>query len=311
MKKIILMTILLLNFVFVQNLAFSQEQDIYSLAYMNRLQNKVKSNWILPHAQEGKKTVVVFDIDKNGNVSNSFISESSGDKEFDEVALSAISKSAPFENLSQDLNDEYIKINFVFSQNLFEATQIAGEKQFCETVQKTYEKNPTSLQDNNLSTQNDSKSKSSVNRIAKTADFTSYLRDLQKDIRTNWSSPIFNNRKKAVVSFSIDKEGELSNLEIDKSSGDKNYDKKALEAVSQTAPFAPLPSSFNASSIDIRLTFNYSFSHNRSNLQVTNLMFNNYYIVPPDFSSPVTRFWAVDKVFWWSFIVLKICNPGI
>lgn len=123
MNKIVLFISFMFVFIFVQNRVFSQEQDIYFIAYMNRIQNKVKSNWILPHGELDKKTVILFDIDQNGNVLNPFVSETSGDNEFDKAALSAISQSVPFEHFSKNINDENIKIRFVFSQNNFEANR--------------------------------------------------------------------------------------------------------------------------------------------------------------------------------------------
>lgn len=124
MKKLAIGIILLLNIFFTCNSAFSQEQDIYSTAYMNRLQDRVKSNWDSPHGQIDEKTVIVFKINKNGQIISADITESSGDSEFDSMALSTIKNSEPFENFATNIEGEDLTINFTFSQNLLEANPV-------------------------------------------------------------------------------------------------------------------------------------------------------------------------------------------
>ena len=124
MKKFILFVVFLIGFMLVQTAAFSQDYDIYTVAYMNRLQNKVKSNWVISHGEPDVKTVVAFKITKDGKITNAVITNKSGDDEFDQNALSAIYKSAPFENIPQSINGDNLSINFVFNQNGIEATPI-------------------------------------------------------------------------------------------------------------------------------------------------------------------------------------------
>jgi len=303
MKKIILLIILFLNFVSVQNSAFSAEQNIYVTAYLVRLQNKVKKNWDNSYIQPGSTAVVTIELDKNGNIVHSSVSQSSDDKSFDEMALSAVSKSEPFEKFPQNINDENVKISFEFSKNLTEAKQILDEKKINVAVQKNNEMSLAQVRNS------DKCQKCNTKKIVKNSDFAPYIQALQIDIKSNWAPPRFNKRKVAITSFTVDKNGGLSDLKIYKSSGSKSFDKKALEAISLTAPFAPLPEDFSVNSIDIKFAFNYNLK--RSNSERTNLIFNNYYFVPSDFSSPVTKIWAVDKVVWWTFLVLKICSPSI
>lgn len=124
MKKLAIAIILFISLFGANSNAFSQEQNIYSTAYMNRLQDRVKSNWVSPHGQIDEKTVIVFKINKNGQILSTDITESSGDKEFDAVALSAIKNSEPFENFATNIEGEDLTINFIFSQNLLEANPV-------------------------------------------------------------------------------------------------------------------------------------------------------------------------------------------
>lgn len=124
MKKLAIAIILFISLFGAHSNAFSQEQDIYSTAYINRLQDRVKSNWVSPHGQIDEKTVIVFKINKNGQIISADITESSGDNEFDTVALFAIKSSEPFESFATNIEGENLTINFTFSQNLLEATPV-------------------------------------------------------------------------------------------------------------------------------------------------------------------------------------------
>jgi TonB family protein len=64
----------------------------------------------------------------------------------------------------------------------------------------------------------------------------------------------FNVRKRIVVGCSIRRDGSLSNLELDHSSGDKCIDDYALLAVHDAAPFSPLPTGAPAT-VDMEMTF--------------------------------------------------------
>lgn len=152
MKKFFMCMVLLLSILIQNNSAFSQEQNIYCTAYINRLQDKVKSNWDSTHGQIDKKTVIIFKINRNGQIMGSEISEPSGDNEFDTLALYAIKNSEPFENFATNITDDDITISFIFSQNLIEATPISEIKETVEFSQKNKENNTKPLSLVNAST---------------------------------------------------------------------------------------------------------------------------------------------------------------
>lgn len=124
MKKIISALILIFIFGLVQCKSFAQDQDIYFIAYVNRLETKIKSNWIIPPGKIDKKAVLVFDVDKNGGISNISLSTPSGDKEFDDTALAAVSESSPFEAFPANVENNTIKIKFTFNEDDIEASPI-------------------------------------------------------------------------------------------------------------------------------------------------------------------------------------------
>ncbi len=88
-------------------------------------------------------------------------------------------------------------------------------------------------------------------------DFGPYMKDLQRRIRRNWFPPKGDESKRVVVIFTVHRNGELSNLRIEKSSGTKIADQAAVQAVQNSAPFRQLPAG-SAESVDIQFTFDYN-----------------------------------------------------
>lgn len=89
-------------------------------------------------------------------------------------------------------------------------------------------------------------------------DFGPYMRDLQRRIKRNWEPPRGNESKRVVLLFKISRDGRLLGLSVQKSSGNSETDRAALEAVKYTAPFRPLPPEFKGNDIDIQFTFDYN-----------------------------------------------------
>lgn len=241
-KNISLIIILIMSLVFIQNMAHSQ--DIYLVAYLNRLQNKVKSNWILPHGQNDKKTIIQFIIDNEGKIENSKIIRSSGDQDFDNTALTSISKSAPFEHFSDNLKEEKMTICFTFTQDSLDAVQILDKP----SIEKKFQ----TINQFNLNSNDD------INTTIDNVNFKPYLKSLQEKIKSNWNPPNDAISKKNLFLFKILKDGSLSNLKLLQTSGHQNYDQQALIAINKSAPFDPLPNEFSKKSIDVQFTFDYN-----------------------------------------------------
>ena len=90
-----------------------------------------------------------------------------------------------------------------------------------------------------------------------TPDFGPYMREVQWKIKKNWEPPKGTETQSAVALFKIHKDGNISNIQIIKSSGIKEYDDKAITAIQLTAPFRPLPQEYTQNSVDIQFTFDY------------------------------------------------------
>lgn len=84
--------------------------------------------------------------------------------------------------------------------------------------------------------------------------FDQYISVLQKRVKSNWNPPQQSSSAQTALRFTVLKNGEMCNLNVEKSSGSSVLDGEALQAARKSAPFAPLPSEYKGQSIDIRFT---------------------------------------------------------
>lgn len=77
----------------------------------------------------------------------------------------------------------------------------------------------------------------------KGAAFELYLSQLQERIRSFWVIPegLLREDVKAIIRVRIDPQGRLLSAELERSSGDKVFDRSALQAVKKAEPFPPPP----------------------------------------------------------------------
>jgi len=78
------------------------------------VESRVKGFWVIPDTLSARelKAVVVFAIDKNGEVINLRFKESSGSLPYDQSVIRAISKAAPFSPPPQVLLEEEFELTF-------------------------------------------------------------------------------------------------------------------------------------------------------------------------------------------------------
>lgn len=95
--------------------------------------------------------------------------------------------------------------------------------------------------------------------VAATQDlnFGPYMSSLQRKIKLAWKPPRGTESNRIVVNFSVLRSGQLSNLTLVRKSASVEANNAALDAVTDAAPFDPLPEGAG-NSIDIEFTFDYS-----------------------------------------------------
>ncbi|HXG51974.1 MAG TPA: energy transducer TonB [candidate division Zixibacteria bacterium] len=86
--------------------------------------------------------------------------------------------------------------------------------------------------------------------------FEGYLGQVQKRVQSAWKMPAKSEKLQATVAFTIDRAGRVTELRVAKSSGRKDFDGSALEAVRSVTPFPPLISILKRSETrDVEIRF--------------------------------------------------------
>jgi protein TonB len=84
-----------------------------------------------------------------------------------------------------------------------------------------------------------------------------YMREVQRKIGQKWDSRARDGQQPVAV-FQIGRDGQVSGLAIEKTSGNALYDLSALRAITEASPFPPLPSDFQGSWLRVHLGFGYA-----------------------------------------------------
>jgi TonB family protein len=83
-----------------------------------------------------------------------------------------------------------------------------------------------------------------------------YLALMVQKIRTNWNQQV-DSRGLVIVKYTIQRDGTITNAEIEKQSGYTVLDLNALRAVVGTRQLTPLPAAFPNPSLTLHLWFRY------------------------------------------------------
>lgn len=264
-KKIILLSILVFNFVFIQMSAFANES--YSQRnYLHTLEQKIESNWINPlkPANKGffafftmnndvpfsnielqrsstdsdfdKSVLVSFTISKGGSFSNVKIQRSSNNEDFDKSALTAVCNTASLGQLPDNLAS--LDVLCFFSPAL--------------TSLSTIDKTP--LQKNN----------GIVNVANINSNFDSYEQSLQDKIVSNWNPRSIKKTRNATILVSLNKNGTINDIKIQKSSNKKKFDFEIVDSIMKSVPLGALPANTQSESKNIQLNFFYEKTNDKN-----------------------------------------------
>lgn len=87
--------------------------------------------------------------------------------------------------------------------------------------------------------------------------FAWYLRSVNSKITDRWAGKAIPGQQPVAV-FEINRDGRITGLAIEKPSGNPYYDQAALRAITEAAPFPPLPQEFVGPVLRVHLGFNFS-----------------------------------------------------
>jgi protein TonB len=87
--------------------------------------------------------------------------------------------------------------------------------------------------------------------------FSWYVMTVHGKISARWAGRAIPGQQ-PTVTFDINRDGRISGLAIEKSSGNSYYDQAALRAITEAAPFPPLPQEYDGSVLGVKLGFQFS-----------------------------------------------------
>ena len=88
--------------------------------------------------------------------------------------------------------------------------------------------------------------------------FSVYMQKMQTKIKANWNPPEQETSKRVTLLYAINKDGSLKSYEVKETSGVKELDDAAIDALKKSSPFEPLPEGFGGKYIDVQFTFDYN-----------------------------------------------------
>jgi periplasmic protein TonB len=102
-------------------------------------------------------------------------------------------------------------------------------------------------------------------------DMGPYFAKIKRRVKKNWQPVSVNQEEYTVLTFAIERSGQITGLKVAKTSGDEQADREALDAVKNAAPFGTLPRSFTGDRLPVEFSFNIfidrgSFSSNLGNI---------------------------------------------
>lgn len=88
--------------------------------------------------------------------------------------------------------------------------------------------------------------------------FPSYLQNMENKISGQWTPPglaLHEEGVGAIIRFNVTKEGKIEAIEVEKSSGNNQFDQAAMRAVYAAAPLPPLPEGLNEDRLNVHFSF--------------------------------------------------------
>ena len=217
------------------------------------IKEAVAKNWQQPSA--AGTTTVRFVIERNGQMTNVAVEQSSGVAEVDMSALRAVrqSKLAP---LPAAFNQPALSVHLTFeSGQPRPAASTLGEA--IRNLQRSLSKNdfPQTTEPSGAVAPG-----TSIEFDSQGVDFGPWIRRFIAQVRRNWLVP--NEARslsgRTVVSFSVSKGGAVRDVKVVQPSGIAPFDQAALNAIVKSDPFDALPAAYPRDDAQFTVSFYYS-----------------------------------------------------
>ncbi len=90
----------------------------YWKTYMAEVEKSIKANWHPPRAFRSNRIIVIFKIDKKGNLLDYEFKKPSKNKKANEAVIEALKATAPFKPLPKEYKGNSVPIEFSFDYNI-------------------------------------------------------------------------------------------------------------------------------------------------------------------------------------------------
>ena len=97
--------------------------------WLSILRERIEALWDPGEKTGTRSTIVVFNVDRSGELLSAEIERSSGEPQTDQEALAAIQQAAPFAPLPQEFEGDEVQINFTFEVKVISDTEASSPTQ--------------------------------------------------------------------------------------------------------------------------------------------------------------------------------------
>ena len=87
-------------------------------------------------------------------------------------------------------------------------------------------------------------------------DLGPYLANLRRRVQERWNPHTPDQQRQAVIGFTINRDGQISNMRVLQTSGNAQTDTETILAIQRAAPFGALPEQYPHNKLEIEFTFN-------------------------------------------------------
>lgn len=241
--------------------------------------------WKEPEGSPGTKAVVRFKLGQAGDVSDITIDQSSGNEAFDRKAAEAIRMARPLPSFPPYIDEPFLEGKITFEATELpqsDATKLGGvnkapgkghleeddrdssappfqsksdvlskqEKEIRQAQTPTPEvKRTVLLKDPSLRLTN--------SQLLNPRDHNTYFSLVRQRIAVNWDWKEGEGTPgmKTIVSFKLDRSGNVSDVTLQETSGNEAFDREAVKAVRWAYPLPTIPSAMNVPFLNGAMTF--------------------------------------------------------
>jgi len=91
--------------------------------YIAELQRRIKRNWNPPTSVRNRRVVVLFTVNRAGQLVLVKIQKSADDQSADQAAIIAVKASAPFRPLPENYKGKTIDVQFIFDYDVWKGSK--------------------------------------------------------------------------------------------------------------------------------------------------------------------------------------------